>query len=170
MSYERFEEYYVKYKDYVKRIVFEKISDRDMADDIAQDVFLAFFQNIYKVMPGLEKAWLYRSARNASVDYIRKVSRKPEIQLDAITMDNELYQAAEGMEAVEKRLDDCTLLQEIMIDLKKTNPVWYDALRLFCLEEYSYEEAARQLGVSVAVLRARVYRARAFVRERYGDF
>ncbi|MCD7735699.1 MAG: RNA polymerase sigma factor [Lachnospiraceae bacterium] len=165
----RFTECYEKYKDFVTGIAFEKIHDRYMSDDIAQDVFMAFYLNIFKVAPGKEKAWLYRSVKNASIDYMRGAYRKSELLLDSETICHKYYPGAESMERFEKRLDDESLLCRIMCDLKENNPVWYDALWLFCVEGLSCEEAAGRLNISTSVLRSRVHRARAFVREQYGD-
>ncbi|MCC8065579.1 MAG: RNA polymerase sigma factor [Clostridiales bacterium] len=165
----RFEKAYIKYRDYIARFVYDKIHDYDVADDIAHDVFLAFYQNMFKVAPELEKAWLYRSAKNRTIDYIRMMNRRTQISLEAGILETELWQLSDNIKTLEKHLDNEALLKKIMGELKEKNRAWYDALRLFCVEELTYEEAAGRLNVSVGVLRSRVCRARAYVRDRYGE-
>ena len=52
---------------------------------------------------------------------------------------------------------------------KEVNTLWFEALMLCCVEGLSYEEASEKLNVPVDVLRARMYRARAYIRKKFGD-
>ncbi len=168
MDLGRFETCYAEYKDFVKRVAYEKLRDEDLSDDVAQDVFLSFYKNLNKVLPGLEKAWLYRCARNAAIDYIRKRYRWFEISLDPTAMNHELEQRRESMEQAELHLKDENLACRIMSELEQVNALWFEAFGLLCVNELSYEEAAKRLGVTPQVLRARVHRARTYVRNKYG--
>lgn len=38
-----------------------------------------------------------------------------------------------------------------------------------CILQMSYEEAAKHLNIEVQVLRARLYRARRYIRKKYGE-
>ncbi len=56
-----------------------RVGDLAVADDIAQDVFLAALKQFEKADNGRVhqwRAWLFQVARNKAVDYIRQVSRE----------------------------------------------------------------------------------------------
>lgn len=72
MKNKRFEEYFLKYKNLVIRIVMNKTGDYQTAQEICQQVFISFYTNMDKVSPELVKAWLIRSTQNAVVDYNQK--------------------------------------------------------------------------------------------------
>lgn len=167
MRNERFKECYEKYYCFVFHCAFDMTQDYEAAEDISQEVFAAFYKNIPMIVPGLERAWLYRTAKHAAIDYFRKNGRTPEILLDTGRMDRELLIAADGIGMLEKRLDDVTLIRRILGSLEEAYPLWYEALYLSCVEGMSYEEAARLLGVTPAIMRARAYRARAYIREHF---
>lgn len=50
------------------------------------------------------------------------------------------------------------LLGKILAEVRKVNEQWYEILMLLCVEQCTYEETAQRLGISVMVLRARLYR------------
>ncbi|MCD8365326.1 MAG: RNA polymerase sigma factor [Clostridiales bacterium] len=169
MKNERFCDCYVKYQRYVIRIAYERVKDHEAAEDISQTVFLSFYQHMDSVVPGAEKCWLFRCAKNAAVDYIRKICRKPELWLDEEVLES----AANGMQGsagmVDISMDNEDLIVRILDELRETHPLWYEAVYLICVEELTYEEASRQLGVKAGVLRSRIHRARVFVREQFGE-
>ena len=72
MKNERFEEYFVKYKNLIMRLVMNKTGDYQTAQEICQQVFTSFYANMDRISPDLVKAWLIRSTQNAIVDHLRK--------------------------------------------------------------------------------------------------
>lgn len=46
---------------------------------------------------------------------------------------------------------------------------WYYVIMDICILQMSYEEAAKHLNIEVQVLRARLYRARRYIRKKYGE-
>ncbi|MCD7745142.1 MAG: RNA polymerase sigma factor [Lachnospiraceae bacterium] len=167
MRKEEFEECYQKYYPLVVRYAYEMTQNYEAAEDIAQEVFASFYKNIRSIVPGLERAWLCRAAKYAAMDYFRKISRTSEIRLEVGRLDWEFPLPADGIGLLEKRLDDEILIRDILASLEETYPLWYEALYLSCVEDMSFEEAARMLGVTSAVMRARAYRARVYIREHF---
>ena len=68
----------------------------------------------------------------------------------------------------EEKMNHRELLGKILAEVRKVNEQWYEILMLLCVEQCTYEETAQRLGISVMVLRARLYRARSYVRKHYG--
>ncbi|MCD8075182.1 MAG: RNA polymerase sigma factor [Lachnospiraceae bacterium] len=168
MKNERFCDCYVKYQRYVIRIAYEQVKDHEAAEDISQTVFLSFYQHMDHVVPGAEKCWLFRCTKNAAIDYIRRICRKPELWMDEEVLESAAIGAGGSVGLVESSMDTEDLIQRILSELRKTHPLWYETVYLICVEELTYEEAAGRLGVKPGVLRARIHRARVFVREQFG--
>ena len=97
MKNKKFEEYFLKYKDLIMKIVMDKTGSYDDAEEICQQVFVSFYLNMESVSEDLVKAWLIRCTKNAIIDYYRKASKQREIITD--TSD-----AAIGNIAVDKAL------------------------------------------------------------------
>ncbi len=57
-------------------------------------------------------------------------------------------------------------ISEELYDKKKE---WYYVIMDICILQMSYEEAAKHLNIEVQVLRARLYRARRYIRKKYGE-
>ena len=66
-----FEELYTKYKGLVCFIISKYIKSVDDVVDIAQDVFLDFFNNAKNVNKNI-KFYLTSSAKNKALDYLKK--------------------------------------------------------------------------------------------------
>lgn len=124
--------------------------DRDEADDLYQDTFLAAFRAWPPPRTGNERAWLYRIATNRAIDRARR--RRPRVALDDLEL------AAPGR-------DDAA-----MIDLERAirllPPGQRAALVLRRVQGLPYAEVARILDCSEVAARARVSEATRTLRRR----
>lgn len=70
---ESFDKIINKYEYSVYRFIFAMVRDAEEAKDITQEVFITLYNKLY-MYRGKSKfsSWLYKIARNKSVDYIRK--------------------------------------------------------------------------------------------------
>ncbi len=169
MKNKTYEDYFRRYKDLIIKIAMDKIGNYDDAQDICQQVFISFYLNMDIVPEELVKAWLIKCTRHAISDYYRKTSREKETVVEVSK--NEIGNiAVDGeVELAEERLDDLNLLGKVLRAVKAVNQQWFEVLFMYCVEELSYAEMAQRLRVSDMVLRARLYRARLFVKEKFGE-
>lgn len=168
MKNKRFEEYFLKYKNLVIRIVMNKTGDYQTAQEICQQVFISFYTNMDKVSPELVKAWLIRSTQNAVVDHIRKNKTKEKHIAETVCSDNGNVLVEESMEIYAERQSCREFAGRILREVRSVNEQWFEVLMMHCVEGLSYAETAKRLKISEDVLRARMYRARVYVRERFG--
>lgn len=61
------------------------------------------------------------------------------------------------------------LTERILEELYDKKKEWYYVIMDICILQMSYEEAAKHLNIEVQVLRARLYRARRYIRKKYGE-
>ncbi|MCC8100876.1 MAG: sigma-70 family RNA polymerase sigma factor [Clostridiales bacterium] len=163
----RFEGCYEEFGDFIFRVAMKNISDYHAAQDIEQHVFCEFYANLDKVYLGAEKAWLLRSARNAIIDFWRKKNKCGVAYVDFAVAEEGNLLVDECLMHLEDQIAARELTQRIFEAVKAENVQWYEALVLYCVEDLSYREAAEILGVTETVLRARVCRARAFIRSNF---
>ena len=168
-----FHEIFFKYKVTVINFAFRVVKQRELAEDIAQEVFIKVYGK--KAKPD-DKAkfstWLYRVTVNASLDHVRKKSfsffsldQKRESDegdevsvLEGIAGDKE----ASPRKALEERETKALLQKEIEhLPEKLRIP-----LLLFEYEQKSYRETAQILGTSEKAVERRIYRAKEELRQK----
>lgn len=122
----------------------------DVADDLAQDVFVRVVQSAESYEPReRERAWLFRIARNAAVDHHRRASVRPQADGDpheVVTAPAQALRSALA-EAI-GRLPDAER----------------EAFLLAELGGLSYAEIAVALDLTPAAVRSALYRARLSLR------
>jgi RNA polymerase sigma-70 factor (ECF subfamily) len=127
-------------------------ADRDDADDVYQETFLAAFRGWPPPRRGQERAWLYRIATNKVIDRARKAKRL--VRLSAVT---DLRLAAPERDGVS--LADLTAAVKVLPEGQRA------AFVLRKVEGLDYAEVARVLECSEEAARSRVAEAMKKVRE-----
>ncbi|MCW5910746.1 MAG: sigma-70 family RNA polymerase sigma factor [Cyclobacteriaceae bacterium] len=120
--------------------------DMDLAHDLAQEVFI----NVWNALPGYRaeasyKTWIYRITVNTCLLQIRKDKNKIKVSLETAAHATETDAAAQENEKVLYRaigqLDEVDRLMMMMV-----------------LDEVTYEEIARIMGVTENNLRVKIHR------------
>lgn len=149
---ERYQEKIVKYITYL-------INDRNQALDVAQEVFLKAFINLWGFNPSLKfSSWIYRIAHNEAINFIKK--SKKEILFEP-----------ENFPEVEDTKND------ILVDLKNKElaefinkglsrlPLNYrEPLALYYLEEKSYQEISDILRQPINTIGVNIMRGKKILR------
>jgi RNA polymerase sigma-70 factor (ECF subfamily) len=141
------------------RFCLRMTGNRAASEDLVQDVFMRMlkysrtFKDEMSFLP-----WMFRIARNASVDYLRRsaAERMPAGERDA---------AAEPADESAGPPDDrAELIQKALLALPEERR---EVLVLSRYEFKTYEEIARALGCSVGAVKVRAHRAIKQLREVY---
>lgn len=124
------------------------VSDRDAANDVYQDVMVAFYRkcrerrDIHNV-----RAYLTVAAKTKCIDYLKyhkRIVHVDERPQEGAVMNVDQWQVED---IVGRALDNI--------------PAQYkEAFVLFIIKEYSYDEISEILGVGRHVVKNRIYRAR----------
>jgi RNA polymerase sigma-70 factor (ECF subfamily) len=132
---------------------------RQDVDDICQDIFLKAIRGLHKLRDK-EKfpAWLYRIANNKLKDYLRQQKRRMGREM---SVDVDLADPRDA-EAEIDRTEEAHRLLASVIDL----PVRYrEPMILRHVEDLSYDEISRILGISKSNVQVRIFRARQMLRQ-----
>ena len=166
------------YQDMVFSTAARLLGNEAQAQDVAQDVFLKAYENFEQLRISTAKGgWLKTVTTNLSLNHLSRYRRRwrffsefrrdaateEETQLDLAVADS----ALDGIAEEERRL----LVEQALRRLPEHQRV---PLVLYHFEELSYEDIARQLGISLAkvrtdILRARVTMAKLLARAHLGD-
>lgn len=166
MRNKKFTEVFEDSKIMVAKIVARRMGNRPEVEEIVQQVFMAYYENMDTIDDDLIKPWLIFVARTKCVDFIRKERKDMRLLERLQSYATNKYNPEEE---IIRKITENELFQEIMSDLKKTNKGWYEAIYEVGVRENSVQDAAKHLGLTSQMLRAKLYRARKYIRQKYGQ-
>jgi RNA polymerase sigma-70 factor (ECF subfamily) len=139
-----------KFGGMVYRLAYLYTSDKEAAEDIRQEVFLAAFRYISKIEQ--PKAWLVRSTINRARNYHRSKYRHPEIDLpeEPYIPDHDSERLYEENEVINAVLQLPLIYREVII--------------LYYYQGFTTVEIARELNIPESTIRVRMQRARTELR------
>jgi RNA polymerase sigma factor (sigma-70 family) len=151
-----FERYHVP----LFRYLLQMTRNRELSEDLTQDVFFRVLKYARSYDPGLPfSVWLYSMARHAYIDLVRK--RKPEVA----GADVSDWRSNEPMpEEAFANKQDADFLKEALQRLPEGKR---EVLVLSRFHGLHYEEIARILQCEVGTVKVRVYRALKELREKF---
>ena len=137
------------------------IADSDTAKDIVQEVFIKFFENHTRLDGEIQiKVWLFKSARNKCLNYVRdrgKISSIGDVGdeiPDIATADSDSIDSGEITAKLFNNLPDD--YKEILVMRE-----W---------SELSYEEIAKALDITISSVKSKLFKARKKASEIYKKF
>lgn len=168
MNEKKFTEVFNKYNRLVRKMVISRSGNDMLAEEICQQVFLQYFEQMNNISEELIQPWLLLTTRNMVYDYLRKMQvRKDTHSINGIEDFMVIHE--DNTERVITRLSHNMLTERILEELYDKKKEWYYVIMDICILQMSYEEAAKHLNIEVQVLRARLYRARRYIRKKYGE-
>src|SRR6476469_3748842 len=94
----------------LRRFILKRVGDEQAADDILQEVFVKVHRHLESLQDGTRlESWLYQIARNAIVDYYRRVPALAELGEDTpfATEDDEDDEFQLALAASVRGMMDC---------------------------------------------------------------
>jgi RNA polymerase sigma factor (sigma-70 family) len=144
------------------------VHDAGEAEEVTQDVFVTAWRRIRAITPvdGSLLPWLLVTARYTALNAYRRASRRRNDALDDDVLEGgaERRLSAAGDSPIEREIEAAQVRAEID---KAVAALTENDRRLYelCVEgDRTYEQAARELGVSHAVVRNRLHRLRTRLR------
>lgn len=145
---------YNNYKKPLYNYVLKMIDDRIITDDIIQNVFLKYYENLSLIKNSSATGnWLFTTARNEVFGFLRKKKIRSENYIDEnfeYASDTNINEFVEELEIKE------------MID-KEISKIDDDSREIFVLREYSglsYSEISNILGIEQSIVKGRLFRTR----------
>jgi RNA polymerase sigma factor, sigma-70 family len=169
-----FEELFHRHKRAILNFIYRLIGNRETAEEITQDVFMKAFRNLY-LYDTTKKflTWLYTIARNQAKNAIRDKKYFRDISLEtpiakkdgSIALKDVISDpGANPLEEAELEELECEA-QKVLDSL----PFQYKEVITLCsIQELTYEEAAKIVGCSTAMVAVRLNIAKEMFMKKLG--
>lgn len=144
------------------------------AEDLTQDVFVKLFQQIgsYRFQSPFAH-WLFRLARNAAIDQLRRDKVRRARSLDESVSDEDPTPLAERLASKEKdpsqhgeAAQRASSVRAAVMELPEN---FRQVVIMREWDDLAYEEIAERLELSVGTVKSRLFRARALLEEALKD-
>ena len=161
-----FDTLFLKYQDYVYRIVYAIVGNPDEARDITQEVFL----QVHTSLPGFRQnsrfsTWLYRIASNRAVDYARSARRRNFFNFDELPGSRA---AVADREKEPPQIVERDFANSQVRDILLACPLPHrQALSLRYFSDLTIEEIADVMHCSLTAAKVRLHRARSVFKIKY---
>lgn len=153
-----YEELVRRYERLVGRILYPYARRETSAEDLVQETFLRAYDRLETFNPEYRfKTWLLAIANNLGVDTLRR-------RREVVEFNQEVHAgSAASTEAAALESDRAQTVQQAIQSLPETYGV---PLILRYTEDMSYAEIAEVLGITVAAVKSRLFRARNMLAEK----
>ena len=168
-----FEILFTRYSSRLFRQAVQLLGNEAEAEEILQEVFLTLYTKAQTFRAeAAVSTWLYRLTTNASLDRLRRRTRRPEVLIDDYLpqfapdghhREHPIVDWSQNLEGTLVRDEAHQLLRQAIDTLP---PLDKAVVVLSDLEELSQRETADILNLTVSAVKSRLHRARLFLRGR----
>jgi len=167
-----FEELMLRYQNRVVTILDHLVGSRDLAEDLAQEVFLRVYRSRKHYVPGAKfSTWLFTIANNVAANARRSRSRRKEVTLPPREGNasggyqlDQLAQAASGLMPA-RQLDKAEMRDIVRLAIEGLNERQRMAVLLSKFEDMSYADIAESMNMSQEAIKSLLSRARLNLKE-----
>ncbi len=166
-----FEELVVRYQDRLIAVLDHLVSNRDLAEDLTQEVFLRVYRSRKSYQPGAKfSTWLFTIANNVALNALRSRSRRREVRLQT---QDAARSGARAMEAVlaassgqmpARRLDKAETRDIVRLAIEALGERQRMAVLLSKFEQLSYADIGEIMNLSPQAIKSLMARARCNLR------
>jgi RNA polymerase sigma-70 factor (ECF subfamily) len=169
-----FEEELLSHIDALHNFAFYLTHNAQEADDLVQETYFKAFKHINYFQDGTNsKAWLFKILKNNFINEYRKKNRGGvkvdfEDALRGVEGDIDI-EIPENIE-FDPELAGMILGDEVTNALNSLSVEFRSLIVLCDLEDFSYEEISKILGIPLGTVRSRLHRARAMMKIQLYDY
>ena len=140
------DELFLRYGHLLYGVFLKYTKDKYAAEDLLMELFAKLPQLLVHHEIQQLKPWLHTVARNEALQFIRKAKKLTGVSLYENYMDHVGgYSSDEGQEEILLKEQQLNLLEKVLDQLK---PVQKECIRLFFIEQLSYEEIMSKTQLS----------------------
>lgn len=151
----------------VYNFVYRLVGNKQDSEDVVQESFLKVWKNLKKYKKNLNfKTWLFKIARNAAIDFLRK---KKDVALSVFENDDDSNFLIDNLvdpEPLPDELIDLAERKKILDNaLSLISPLYKEVLLLHYVNCLTFDEIGKILGKSINTVKSRHRRALIVLKE-----
>jgi RNA polymerase sigma-70 factor (ECF subfamily) len=153
-----------RYLSLVYNFTFRYVYSVRDAEDITQEVFIKVWKNLKKFDDSKTfRPWLYKIAKNTSLDWLKKKTDKsfatlPEYFIDNLADNN-----------LEKVIINNGLQEELQEATENLSPISARIFSLHIKEQLTFSEISKKTRISINTVKSRYRRALEFIKTKIGE-
>lgn len=156
-----FAELVARYKDPLYNYVSRMLKDNVFAEDIVQETFVRVYRNRDRYQQIAKfSTWIYTIAINLTKTEIRRQSLRRFFSISGFSEDGKTFELPDTRINLEKSAEDTILNDHIRKSINKLPRVFKEVVILRDIQELSYEEISKIVGVPLGTVKSRVNRGR----------
>lgn len=162
-----FEELVRRYQRPITAYVYRMINDYDAALDVTQEIFIKVYNSLARYKTEYKfSTWLYKIARNAAIDYLRR-NNHGNVSLEVETGDDEIYerQIESRNLTPEQERERSEWREEIQAVVGLLPTAYRELILLRHSQDLSYDEIAEITNLPLGTVKNRLFRAREIMRD-----
>jgi RNA polymerase sigma-70 factor, ECF subfamily len=166
-----FEELVLRYQNRLLSLLGHLVGQRDLAEDLTQEVFLRVYRARGSYVPGAKfSTWLFTIAGNVASNALRTKSRRREVHLAPLASES----APQSLEAIAlaasglmptRQLDKAELCAAVQQAIGGLNDRQRMAVLLAKFEHLSYSDIGDVMGMTPQAIKSLLSRARSNLRD-----
>lgn len=151
-----------QYQAPVLALCLRMTGSREDGADLAQQAFVQAFRHLEQYDPALPfKPWLFKIATNACIGFLRR-KRRDQVPLEDGALER-IGVPADGAPALAELAEDRERVREAVAELPQQ---YRTAVVLHYFQGLTYQEIARQTGLSIGTISTHLYRAKQWLKRR----
>lgn len=165
-----FEQLVGRYKNPLMNFVFRFLGDYELSGDVVQETMIKVYRNkdSYKSIAKFS-TWIYTIAGNLAKTELQRRKRRKLVSLSPSSDDSDPIELPDK-DAGPEELADAGIKNKIIQDaLLKISEAYREVVILRDIQEFSYEEIAEMLDITVGTVKSRINRGRAQLQELLKD-
>lgn len=147
------------YGDMVKKLAFTYVKDINLAEDIAQDVFISCYNNLHEFKGNSSyKTWIYRVAVNRSKDVLKSNAYKRILPFKKVILTSK--EKTPELKIIDKSTQN--ILTKSLMNLP---PKYREILFFFYYEELKLKEISEITSLKEATVKTRLSRGKQLLKK-----
>lgn len=146
------------------------IGNQEEAEDVVQEAALKALLNLHRFRSDAQiYTWLYSIVTNSAIDRLRSPQRRRSVSLETELQSANpfLIHSRDSVQTNPEQLCAEGELHTILRgEIEQLRPMYRSAIELCDIDERSYEDVAKLLGISISTVKSRRFRGRRLLRQR----
>jgi len=147
------DELYQRYSHMVFGVCLKYVKQIENAEDLTLSLFASLSEKLGHHHIQHFKSWLYISARNSSLMFLRANKMNQELKEDDVLYDD-------GDQRLDEKLQKDELIESLIVVLEELKHEQHICIQLFYLQKKSYEEVAKITNYSMKEVKSHLQNGR----------